>query len=274
MERGWYWKVHGSEYARFKVGELPKFVGWPTLLSLIEECENTPYYEESVFLGLSPFEREKLRQRLIMRDKALIAIAFETGGRIGEVLQLRKPMFTVLEDRIVIKDMPVIKRWEKIGEQIEVWQEKDPPQDTKRWHWSYKYDAWVRRKFVTKPKLDRRNVLEIPRFEPLTQYIVEWLDMVEDWLFPAYGVKGNKPISPTRAYQIVTSIGSRIGLKICNHWFRSQRASQLAEEYGWREFELKRFFSWKSDKEAVLYAKLSPTKLFEMMKPIKIGEVS
>jgi len=103
-----------------------------------------------------------------MRDKALIATAFETGGRIQEVLMLKKENFTVLEDRIVVKDMPVVKRYEKVGERIEKWNGEGEPEDTKTWHSSYKYDAWIKRRFITKPKMDRRNVLEIPRARKTT----------------------------------------------------------------------------------------------------------
>ncbi len=272
--RGWYWKVHRDEYERFKVGELPKFYGWQTLLRLVEECENTPYFKRSNLFKLTEEEKEQLRRKLIMRDKALIATAFETGGRISEVLLLKKGNFEVKEDRLIVRDMPVVKRYEKVGERIEKWQGEGEPEDTGKWHWSYKYDAWIRRRFITKPKMDRRNVLEIPRFEPLTQYIAEWLEQLpneDSWMFPGYGKNENKPITATRAYQIVRDVGLRCGVNdICCHWFRSQRASQLAEEYGFREFELIRFFSWKSDKYARLYAKLAPEKLFEMMSPKKI----
>jgi len=271
--RGWYWKVHGDSYQRFRVGELPKFCGWPTLLKLIKECERTPYFKRSHLFKLTEEEKEKLRKKLIARDKALIATAFETGGRIQEVLMLKKENFTVLEDRIVVKDMPVVKRYEKVGERIEKWQGEGEPEDTKTWHWSYKYDAWIRRRFITKPKMDRRNVLEIPRFEPLTPYIIEWLEQLpeESWMFPGYGKNVNKPITTTRAYQIVKSVGLRCGITdICCHWFRSMRASQLAEEYDWQEFQLMKFFSWKTDRIARLYAKLSSTKLFELMASNKI----
>lgn len=125
--------------------------------------------------------------------------------------------------------------------------------------------------------LDRRNVLEIPLSEPLTVYMVEWLKEMDDWLFPQYAKNGNPPMTTTRAYQIVRDLGERIGLTgenhICPHWFRSMRASQLASEYNWREWELMRFFSWKSDAMAQKYAKLSPTKLFETMQ-IKVNSLS
>jgi len=93
----------------------------------------------------------------------------------------------------------------------------------------------------------------------------------DSWMFPSYGKNPNKPITSTRAYQIVTSVGLRCGIVLCNHWFRSMRASQLAEEYGWREYELIKFFSWQSDRYARLYAKLSSARLFETMQPQKIS---
>jgi integrase len=271
--RGWYWKVHKDEYERFKVGELPKFCGWQTLLQLVKECENTRYFERSHLFKLSEEEKQRLKSKLISRDKALIATAFETGGRISEVLALKKSNFEVQKDRIVVRDMPVVKRYEKVGEKIVKWEGEGEP-DTTKWHWSYKHDSWIRRRFITKPKMDRRNVLEIPRFEPLCQYIIDWLEQLPNdscWMFPSYGKNPNKPITPTRAYQIVTGIGLRCGIVLCNHWFRSMRASQLAEEYGWREYELIRFFSWQSDKYARLYAKLSSARLFETMQPQKIS---
>jgi len=198
--RGWYWKVHGDEYKRFKVADLPKFCGWNTLLKLIQECSRTPYYRNSRLIKLSEAEKEALRRKLIARDKTLIATAFETGGRIQEVLLLKKENFEVLDDRLIVRDMLVVKRWEKIGEKIEVWKGEDEPKDTKLWHWSHKHEAWIRRKFITKPKMDRRNVLEIPRFEPLTPYIIEWLKQLPNggWMFPSYGKNMNKPITTTR----------------------------------------------------------------------------
>ena len=281
MNRGWYWKVHGDEYKRFKVGPLPQFCGWDVLLRLIEECDNTQYYLKGRLLKLSDAEKEELRARLIKRDKALIATAFETGGRITEVLRLRKSMFTIESDRVIIKDMPVVKRWEKVREIIDRWQDENDPPPELNFHFLPKFGGWVKRKFVTKPVLDRRNTLEIPRSEPLTPFMVGWVEEMNDWIFPQYAKNGNPPMTITRAYQIVRELGERIGLHkysqngeilnqhVCNHWFRSQRASQLASEYDFREFELKRFFGWKGDKEAILYAKLASTKLFDMMQPKK-----
>jgi integrase len=272
--RGWYWRVHGGEYRRFRVGELPRFCGWDVLLRLIRECENTPYLKGSQLFKLTEEEKERLRRRLVMRDKALIATLFELGSRVSEALMLRKSNFEVLPDRIIVRDAPVVKRYEKIGEHVEKWEGEGEPSDTRTWHWSSRYDAWIRRRLVTRPRMDRRNVLEIPRFEPLTPYIVGWLEQLpssDSWMFPSYGKNPNKPITATRAYQIVRGIGLRAGVKdICCHWFRSMRASQLCEEYGWREYELIRFFSWQSDRYARLYAKLSSAKLFELMRPDRI----
>ncbi len=282
--RGWYWKAHGDEYQRFRVEELPQFCGWDLLLSLVEECENIPYYETSRLIRLTEEERAEVRRRLVMRDQALIATAFETGGRISEVLALRCGNFEVAEDRIIVRDMPVVKRWRKLREEVEVWRGEGDPEPGLRYHFLPKYGGWVRRRFMTEGIKDRRNVLEIPTFEPLTPYIIQWLKWFkeDDYLFPSYGKPGNPPITPTRAYQIVRGLGERLGLQkwdeygnllnrhVCNHWFRSQRASQLASEYGFREWELRVWFSWKSEAMASRYARLAPADLFSRMSLGKI----
>lgn len=149
--RGWYWREHGDEYTRFQVGDLPEFCGWNTLFKLINECDNTDYYAETKLLRgklaqLPRWQIEKLRRRLILRDKALVATAFETGGRILEVLGLRKSMFTIQSDRIIIRDMPVVKRFKKEREVISRWEGEGDPDPALRYHFLPQYGGWVKRK--------------------------------------------------------------------------------------------------------------------------------
>lgn len=267
--RGWYWKEHGDEYQRFSVSELPQFCGWDTLTNLVKECDYSTYYEKCKLLNITLGMKKRMRKRLIRRDKALVSASFETGGRVLEVLGLRKKMFTVESDKIIIENMPVVKRWKKLSEVVEKWAEEGDPDPKYKFHFLPKYGGWVKRKFITKPILDRRNILEIRRSDVLVPHLVTWLDRVDDYLFSSYAKDNNPPMTTVRAYQIIRGLGERIGLTgddhICPHWFRSMRASQLASEYGWREFELKRFFSWKTDSMASRYAKLSPTELFDKM---------
>lgn len=264
QSRGWYWKIHGDEYERFSVSELPQFCGWDTLTNLVHECDFSHYYQKCG-LPITIGEKKRLQKRLINRDKALVAVSFESGGRILEVLSLRKSMFTVESDRIIIKDMPIVKRFKKVREVVDKWKGEGDPDPEFKYHFLPQFGGWVKRNYITKPLLDRRNVLEIPLSEQLTRYIIAWLDEVDDYLFSSYAKNSNPPMSTTRAYQIVRNLGERLNLKICPHWFRSMRASQLASEYDWREFELKQFFGWKSDQMASRYAKLASTDLFARM---------
>lgn len=285
--RGWYWQQHTDEYDRWAVGDLPEFSGWQTLIDLILECENTRYYEKS-----SLFTRDQnpdltvreLRSTLVRRDKGLISTAFSTGGRISEVLMLKRKNFLIFDKYVAVLNMPVIKRWRKIDEIAEVRDLYDKPMgsDKRKWHLVPEKGIWVKRKFVTEPVMDRRNRLHLPLHEPLSRLMADYVQQFNDGencLFPRYCKAGNPPISSSRAYQIFRDLGERLGLMkrdeqgrtvnehVCNHWFRSERASQLSQEYGFREFELKRFFSWTSDQMASRYAKLSPDKLYDMMKP-------
>jgi len=271
--RGWYWKEHGDEYTRFKVGDLPHFCGWNTLLRLINNCDETPYYEDAKPIkGTRIGEMKRLAKKLRDKDKELVANAFETGGRVLEILGLRKEMFTIKSDRVIIRDMPVVKRFKKEREVVSIWEgEGDPPPEL-NYHFLPKYGGWVKRRYVTRPVLDRRVVLDIPINELLTPYMTAWVERMSGYIFPSYAKNGNPPMTSVRAYQILTDLGNRIGLKICPHWFRSMRASQLASEYGWREFKLMQFFSWKSIDMATKYAKLAPTDLFKSM--VVGGEVT
>ena len=102
LGRGWYWKVH--KYKRISVeSDIKEFCGWDLLLDIIRECDNTPY----------SFDQE----HLIRRDKGLIAALFLTGGRVIEVLELRKRNFELDDqDWIIVRGMRVAKRYKKLGE--------------------------------------------------------------------------------------------------------------------------------------------------------------
>lgn len=60
------------------------------------------------------------------------------------------------------------------------------------------------------------------------------------------------PITPTRVWQIVEDVDPTVW----PHWFRAQRASQLAREYGFDLHALMEFFQWKDPKTAVRYASM------------------
>lgn len=101
-----------------------------------------------------------------------------------------------------------------------------------------------------------RGTFSIKRFEPLCPIMVDWIKQSNSPLFS---------ITPTRAWQIVNDLGKRLGIHIYDHWFRAQRASQLASEYDFTLHELLEWFTWKDLRTALRYARLSWRKLDRKM---------
>ncbi|MFH0850563.1 MAG: site-specific integrase [Candidatus Bathyarchaeota archaeon] len=241
--RGWYWKDHGEDYTRASVREVLRFKGWGTLMDLVRECENTPYKVSPVWPPDSP-DAQEYRDRLVRRDQALIAALFLTGGRVSEVVPLRKNNFSLQDepDAIIVTDMPREKSFRKIGETIENGKKK-----------------WV----TEKVEVIRRD-FPILKNEALVPILTSWLEETEDYLFPS-PAKHRAHLTRVRAYQIVTNLGKRCGEEIWPHWFRSQRASQLAAEYGFELHALIDFFDWKDVETALTYSRLGAKKLTALM---------
>lgn len=222
MKKG-FWATH--KYSRISVErDVQEFCGWPRLLELVAECDKTTYRAD---------QQDHLRER----DKALVATLFETGGRVSEVLMLRKRNFDIQRDRVLVKGMRVLKRYRKVGE----YQKKG---GKKSWK--------------TEPVFTTRGIFTVRRFEPLTPIMVSWIETCNDYIFPSGSNGSELPyLGRTRVYQILRDLGKRVDIHLYSHWFRAQRASQLASEYGFREHELLRWFSWKRYETAMRYSKLS-----------------
>lgn len=62
-------------------------------------------------------------------------------------------------------------------------------------------------------------------------------------------------IGYSRAYKCVRELGVKLGTWITPHWFRAQRASQLALEYGLGLHELAEWFRWKNLEVAMHYSR-------------------
>jgi site-specific recombinase XerD len=176
---------------------IESFCGWDYLLKLVEKCKSN-------------------------RNKALISALFETGGRISEVLELKKDDFFIQKPYVIVKAMIVLKRYKKIGEKI---------------------DSKGKRRWVTEKKPGRRT-FPIHTKEPLSVFLIDYLKKI----------KSNQLFSLSRvqAYRIVRNLDDNI----FPHWFRAQRASQLALEYGFSVHDLIDFFSWKSLQTAIHYSRM------------------
>ncbi len=191
--------------------------------------------------------------------QGLIAALFGTGGRISEVLGLRKwhVDLGLHKDVVVIKQMPLLKRFEKVGEVAKWkcvghcrkrWTER-PTQDEYREHKIKKYKGWK-----TKPIADQRT-FPIRISEPLTQYLVAWCEEVKgplDFLFP---------IKRSAAFVRVRNVGKELDKDIpfsnirspliYDHWFRAERACQLAFDYGFDKEDMNEFFQWKERRQSM-----------------------
>jgi len=228
------------------VAELEEFDGWDFMLRLVEECRNTPYKAPAILEGRLA---DAYMDKLIRRDQALIATLFETGGRVSEVVQLRRRNFRIGDRAVIVTGMRVLKRFEKVGEYT---------------------DDDGRKRWVTKPVYETRGRFPIRIDEPLVPYMLDWIREVDDYLFPSTD-PSREHISRSWAYKIVRRVGDRLGRHIWPHYFRSQRASQLVQDYGFTLHQLVRFFNWENIPTALRYAKLDVTGLLDamMVKPAK-----
>jgi hypothetical protein len=284
--------------------------GWKLMMDLAKECMRTPYYNEPTNL-FSSETRKEMRDKLQRRDRDLISAMFLTGGRISEVLMARADNFRVEDEFIIVKSLPLLKRIERTRELLE--SRSTPPSEhellleVKGIKWFHDREAGLFKKFkiTASPVVKERPNFPIPRWEPLTDHLIQRIEGSDDWLFStAWAIKREetvgvqkwieekfdadtrKWISPQRAFQIVTSVSSRVGLTIENekyegriktkgvwdHWFRSARASELVRDYRFNDAHLNAFFGWmppRSSGTASQYTRIGEIDLEDQMKENK-----
>ncbi len=123
---------------------------------------------------------------------------------------------------MLIVTMPVLKRYKKIGETV------DPATGRKKW--------------ITEKQTTQR-CFPINLTEPLIPELFSYMQGRAGRLFD---------ITRIRAYQVIT----RTDPRIYPHWFRAQRASQLAYEYGFDVHDLMDFFGWLNVGTAIHYSRM------------------
>jgi len=240
-----YWATH--PYIRLNVRDYSEeWVGYQPLLELIE------------YAG-SP------------REQAFLSALFLTGGRVSEVLSLRKNMFEIRkrERVIVVRNMPLLKRYRKIEE-------------TK--------DEQGKRKWITEKLVKTRKPFPILLSEPLTPILLSWIEAIseEDGLLFPSPYKIGKPLSRFWAYYTIRRLDMAVspelrqklglnkpliveGVKVKDnihlwlHFFRSQRACCLVSEFGFQLHDLIDYFSWEHIQTAMDYAKKGWRGLAEKM---------
>lgn len=183
--------------------EVRSFCGWNHLREIIDTSQDAFY-------------------------RALLSILFETGGRISECISLDKHNFDfeTNPECIIIREMPLLKRWRKNKTTGMVSKIRD---------------------YRTFPI--KRNDLLVPYFE----------DWVLNWNHDQHPFG----ISRSKGFLIIRSIGKNLGeipipgtlkkdgsralynKELSPHILRAERACQLVEDYGFDTILLNSFFGWK-----------------------------
>jgi integrase len=256
---GW-WSKH--EYPKRRIVEdITEFCGWDTLNNIFRACEKLPYDTWRI--------KHRNRDFIIARDKSLIATAFLTGGRINEVLDLKPSNFDTESngEYIIVTNMLLEKvyTYEQLKDPVFVTPNELATMDDTR---HFKLENILGDEVYVKRWETRRNVAQsvrkpfpIFKSDPFVLLLKQWIDLYkeyDDYLFASTDIRREgKPITSTRAYQIITSVGRISGVDIFPHWFRAQRASQLFKEWNLSWEELKLWFSWRTDAMAEKYARFS-----------------
>ncbi len=220
LNRGW-WATHPLE-KRSVEKNMERFVGFDAILTLIMRITGT--------------SADKYR--------ALFATIFSTGGRINEVLALTKESFSLQDDYIVVRDMPLEKKYVKRGEYLEKWVGNDDPPATKvglLYKWDNVRNGWYRRRYKTLKTNAVRKPFAIPINEPTAQIMWKYIQAHPGGvLFPLHRVTVYDKFKP---------------LGIWLHWIRGQRASCLRTFYKFEPEDVRDWFSWSSINTALHYAK-------------------
>ena len=190
-----YWKNH--EFHRPKMGEIvTEYCGDKFLEDLVEKC-GAEYRSNQDYLR--------------RRDKALVAALFLTGGRVREVLSLKKNNFDFdneeakRDNAFLVRNMIVLKRSTGGG----------------------------KRKRVTR-------TFPIWRNDPLVKHLLAWLREIDGYLFLSKEKK-IRPMGRTRAHQIVSILGESLDIPVHHinpQWFRVQREHYLIKEKGFSTYDV------------------------------------
>ena len=217
------------------------------------------------FCGWDPME-ELIKYSGNSRNELYLISLIKSGGRAGEVLSLLKENFRI-EKRvksIFVTDMKLEKRWELV---------KHPDGTKTRRH----IEAF-------------RKPFPMLLQEPLSQALLDHIEPITDGSLFKSPYKEHQPLSVSWGYKLIRRINdelprplfNRLGLNVpfrdretkeqlhptihlWQHWFRSQRASQLRSEYNFTEADLMEFFGWLDYKTALHYSKLGASNLARKM---------
>lgn len=248
------------------------FVGWFWLIALANECMRTG--------------------KKCLRNRGLVCALLTTGGRIQEVLMLHRNNFVIKDDFVTVQNMPLLKRY--TTEKIEVDTRSHTPPRGRGYKWDDEKGVFVLYETVVKPRIEIREDFPIPRWEPLVDYLIEYLEDLEksdgyNWLFPTswetwdeetpgvqkwieekFLLDSRAWISTVTAWKVISRLGQSLGIEVWDHWFRAQRNNQLRRDYLFDDDYRNRFFGWAGESgkrgTVALYSSLNVDNLKNQMK--------
>lgn len=220
------------------------------------------YKRRSVDKDFKKFSGFKTLKRIVETAptelvRSFIVFLWATGGRITEVLNLQKKMFTIRADTdppiLIVTDAPLEKRYEKVAEYIECLECGTFNHRSKEClKCGCDLVARGQRRFLTRKDEDsQRNEFVIRLDDPFADIILKWLKDSEDYLFLNY--KTGNPYSRKWAYAHIKAIGDKLKLELWPHKFRAERASYLGTHL--QAESLLEWFSWESWQTAKRYSK-------------------
>ena len=191
-------------------------------------------------------------------SRALFAVAFLTGGRISEVLKLKRENFVITDTLIRVRQMPLLKRYKKTGEWIEQLAER-PANITRR---LYRFDSdkkvWWRKRFNTEPCEEFRHEFAFPIDEPLATILIQHLSKTESsYLFDTTRQGAWKALKQINIYP---------------HWCRAQRASCLIGYWGFTMEQMMEWMGWLELTTAMHYGKMGWRRLADLFKGVQIPQ--
>ena len=256
-----------KQFYKRSMRDVPPFIGWNKLLSIIDACNSLPY---DIYH----------RDYCIERDKVLFTTLFLTGGRITEVLALEKNNFDTdvhskENDYCIVANMLYLKRYEKVGSYFETTEKEPTGSFAKMYEPKLRPDGsqyWIRKRWRTStasPSVQAKRIRKpfpILKREPLYPILETWLQRNHsDLLFPSPKKRkdGTRHMTRANAWTIINRLQELTKIEMWPHWFRSQRASQLKNEYGLSKDDLQDWFQWTFD--PTIYPKTSPGEMAAKM---------
>lgn len=196
-----------------------------------------------------------------------VVCIFSTGGRIGEVLSLKRKNFQLFTGEQVpyvkVIDMPLEKRYLKTGSWTE---ERDELPDSvlrRLFTWNDEKKKWTRKRYNTKRVDATRKDFVIPFNEPMFPELVEYIKGFgeDEYLFPSR-TRHEIPMTRNFIYTKLKPLG------IYPHWLRAQRASCLRSYYHFTMDQIMDWFTWIDIKTAMRYAKMWAEEVLPLFRPV------